>query len=238
MENAATISCDSSAVTSCGVRARRERVRNARGGVWIGRRVVETSERRRAAAEQRCSRGSALKVARGKRCCGIASTGSARVDTRAPPRPPRGVARGTYPDDFIVERVLPRLLRRAHVHERVQDVVQHDGGLVQEAAVPPRVPRVVPHDDASPQHRLERPRSTAAAASGACDAPERSLDAREAFDRTDPRAFASDWLRSRDRVSLRRALRARARAELVKHPSRLSFPSTPAAGEHDSRFDT
>jgi hypothetical protein len=69
MENAATISCDSSAVTSCEVRARRERVRNARGGVRIGRRVVETGERRRAAAEQRCSRGSALKVARGKRCC-------------------------------------------------------------------------------------------------------------------------------------------------------------------------
>ena len=227
MLNAATSSWDSSAVTSCDTTTGRDE----RGGTRRGTGRGASRQRRRAMRERRGVARDA-REARGEE---IRERVSPERRPRVPIRNPGG---RSHLDDFIVERVLPRLLRRAHVHERVQDVVQHDGGLVQEAAVPPRVPRVVPHDDASPQHRLERPRCTAAAASGACDAPERSLDAREAFDRTDPRAFASDWLRSRDRVSLRRALRARARAELVKHPSRLSFPSTPAAGEHDSRFDT
>lgn len=59
-----------------------------------------------------------------------------RGDVSAFPHP-----RATYPDDFIVERILPRLIAGADVDQRMQHVVQHLGSVDVHGIQQPSVPR-------------------------------------------------------------------------------------------------
>lgn len=99
-------------------------------------------------AKHRTRRSTALGLRRS--ACGAFGEGVARIafagattrfagwrgDVSAFPHP-----RATYPDDFIVERILPRLIAGADVDQRMQHVVQHLGSVDVHGIQQPSVPR-------------------------------------------------------------------------------------------------